>query len=99
MIEPFEKWALDFIVPISPMSRKKNYILVFMNYVTKWVEEKALFRDTEKYFVEFIEDIFTCFCVCCEIFMDQSTQFISKMMKELTINYGIKHCKSSPYNP
>jgi hypothetical protein len=48
MIEPFEKWALDFVGPISPMSRRKNYILVCMDYVTKWVEAKSLFRATEK---------------------------------------------------
>ena len=24
MIEPFEKWALHFVGPISPMSRKRN---------------------------------------------------------------------------
>jgi hypothetical protein len=34
MIEPFEKWALDFVGPISPMSRKNNYILVCTDYVT-----------------------------------------------------------------
>ena len=60
MIEPFEKWALDFVGPISPMSRKNKYILVCMDYVTKWVEAKDLFRAIEKSMVEFIhEEIFT----------------------------------------
>jgi transposase InsO family protein len=100
MIEPFEKWALEFVGTISPMSRKKNYILVYTDYVTKWVEEKSLFRATEKSVVEFIyEYIFTHFSVPHEIFIDQGTQYTSKLMRELTEKYGIKQCKSSPYHP
>jgi transposase InsO family protein len=100
IIEPFEKWALDFIGLISPMSCKKNYILVCTDYVTKWVEEKSLFRATKKSVVEFIyEDIFTRLVVPREIVIDQGTQFTSKLMRELTDKYGIKHCKYSPYHP
>jgi transposase InsO family protein len=100
MIEPFEKWALDFVGPISPMSHRKNYILVCTDYVTKWVEAKSLFRATEKFVAEFIyEDIFTHFGVPREIVTDQGTQFTSKLMKELTEKYGLKQRKYSPYNP
>ena len=35
MIEPFEKCALDFLGPISPMTSKKKYILVWTDYATK----------------------------------------------------------------
>jgi transposase InsO family protein len=73
--------------------------LVCTDYVTKWVEEKSLFRDTEKSFFEFIyEDIFNCFGVPHEIITDQGTQFTSKLMRELTEKYGIKHYKYSPYH-
>jgi hypothetical protein len=100
MIEPFEKWALDFVGPISSMSHTKNYILVCTDYVTKWVEAKSLFRALEKYVVEFIyKDIFTHFGVPHEIITDQGTQFTSKTMKELIEKYGIKHRKYSPYHP
>ena len=82
MIEPFKKWALDFVGPISPMSRKNKYILVCIYYVTKWVEAKALFRSIEKPVVEFIyEEIFTRFGVPREIVTDQGPQFNSKLMK------------------
>jgi hypothetical protein len=35
VIEPFEKWALDFVGTINPMFRRKKYILVCTDYVTK----------------------------------------------------------------
>ena len=92
MTEPFQKWALDFVGAISPMSCKKKYILVCMDYVTKWVEAKALFRAIEKSVVEFIyEELFTQFGVLREIVIDQGAQFTSKLMKELTTKYGIPH--------
>jgi hypothetical protein len=82
------------------MYRKKNYIWFCTYYVTKWVEAITLFRAIEKSIVEFIyEDIFTRFGVPCEIVTDQGTQFTSKLMRELTEKYGIKHYKSSPYHP
>ena len=90
MIEPFEKWALDFVGAISPMSCKKKYILVCMDYVTKWVESKALFQTKEKSMVEFTyEEIFTQFGVPREIVTDHGSHITSKLMKELTTKYGI----------
>jgi hypothetical protein len=47
LIEPFEKWVLDFIGPINIPSQGKKYIRVCTDYVTKWVEEKALTKATE----------------------------------------------------
>ena len=46
LIDPFEKRALDFIDPINPPSKGRRYILVCIDYVTKWVEAKALPRET-----------------------------------------------------
>ena len=64
------------------------------------VEAKYLFRAIEKFVVEFIyEEIFTRFGVPREIFIDQGSQFTSKLMKELTMKYSIIHFKSSPYHP
>jgi len=71
LIEDFEKWALNSMGPISPTSKKKKYILFCTDYVTKWVEAKALYSATEKALVEFLfEDIFTRFGVPHEIVTD-----------------------------
>jgi hypothetical protein len=41
-LEPFEKWGMNFIGPIDTPSRNKNHILVCTDYLTKWVEVKAM---------------------------------------------------------
>jgi transposase InsO family protein len=100
VIEPIEKWALDFIGPINPMSRRKKYILVCTDYVTKWVEAKALYSANERSVVDFLfEEIFTHFGVPREIVTDQGTQFTFNLVKDLTKQYKIKHIKSSPFHP
>jgi len=99
-IEPFEKGALDFVRPISPISNEKKYILVCTDYVTKWVDTKSLYVATEKVVVEFLfEDIFPRFGVSHEIVTDQGTKFTSKLVRVLTEQYQFKHHKSTPYHP
>jgi len=68
LIEPFEKWTLDFVGPINPPSREKRYIRLCTDYVTKWVEYKVLPFATENVIVSFLlEDIFTRFGVPREL--------------------------------
>ena len=100
LIEPFEKWELDFVGTINLASKKKRYILVCTDYVTKWVEAKDIPRVTEKVVVDFLhEDIFTRFGVPREIVTDQGSQFTSHLMTTLVQHYKIKHKLSSPYHP
>ena len=84
-LEPFEKWALDFVGPINPTSKGKKYILVCTNYVKKWAEAKALVRATEQIVVNFLfEQIFVRDGVPREIVTDQGTQFTSKLVQDIT---------------
>ena len=88
------------MLDITLASKGKSYILVCMDYVTKWIEAKALSRATEQAVADFLyEDIFTHFGVPREIVIDQGTQFTSKLIQPLMQQFKIKHRFSFPYHP
>ena len=54
VVEPFDRWALDFVGPISPLSRQKTYILVCTDYMTKWVEAVALAKANDQAVIDLL---------------------------------------------
>ncbi len=85
--EPFMKWGLDFIGPIKPTRRltKNKYILVAIDYATKWVKAKALKTNTIVVTVIFLyEYILTRFGCPFIIVTDEGVHFINDTIKHLT---------------
>lgn len=39
---PFAKWGMDIVGPFPPGKAQKKFILVAIDYFTKWVEVEAL---------------------------------------------------------
>jgi hypothetical protein len=100
VVEPFEKWALDFVGPFNPPSNHKTYILVCTYYVTKWVEAKALASATEAIVADFLfEEFFIRFRVPKEIITNGGKQFTSHMIQRITSKHNIKQRITSPYHP
>jgi hypothetical protein len=100
VLEPFERWALDFIGPINPPSNQKVYILVCTDYMTKWVEAKALHRATEKEVIDFLfKDIFTRFGMPRELVTDGGPPFTSHGFKATLQKYHIQQRMTTPYHP
>jgi hypothetical protein len=58
VVEPFERWELDFVGPFNPKSNQKNYILVATDYMTKWVEAVAFPNETEEEVIQFLFELF-----------------------------------------
>jgi hypothetical protein len=88
--DPFERWSLDFMGLINPPSHQKYHILVYTNYVTKWVESKALTKATKQVVSDFLfEYIFVRFLVPREIVIDGRSHFTSHLIEKLTKRYSI----------
>eukprot|EP00253_Pinus_taeda_P002627 PITA_02627 len=98
--EPFEKCGMDFVGPINPPSKHKQYIIVCTNYLIKWVETKAILVATEEKVTEFLgENIFYKFGYPIELVTDEGSQFTSNLIEDLLTHHKIKHKTSTPYHP
>jgi hypothetical protein len=79
------KWGLDFIGPIKPIGRltRNKFILVAIDYVSKWVEAKALITNTI-IAIFLYEYILTRFGCPLTIVTDHGIHFINDTIKHLT---------------
>jgi hypothetical protein len=96
---PLRGWGLDFIGQIHPSSSKGHrFVLVAIDYFTKWTEAVPLKNMTHKEVIEFItEHIIHRFGIPQTLTTDQGTSFMSKEVRDFAELYKIKLLKSSPY--
>ena len=100
VVEPFDRWTLDFVGLINPSSKKIFYILVCTYYMTKWVDTVALVKANDQAVIYFLYvEIFTHFGVPKEIVTDGGLQFVSRKLEALLQKYHIQHMITSPYHP
>jgi hypothetical protein len=97
--QPFDKVAVDLIGPIYPASEgKKRFILVLVDYATRYPEAVALKGIETTEVAEALIDIFSRIGVPLTILTDQGSQFTSEMMKEVHRLMGMKGITTSPYH-
>ncbi|GKF15493.1 reverse transcriptase domain-containing protein [Tanacetum coccineum] len=58
--EIFDMWGIDFMGPF-PSSRGNKYILVAVDYLSKWVEAKALPTNDARVVCKFLKSLFSRF--------------------------------------
>ncbi|CAM8914800.1 unnamed protein product [Rhodiola kirilowii] len=95
----FYIWGIDFMGPF-PASFGYLYILVAVDYVSKWVEAKATRCDDAKTVVDFLRtNIFCRYGVPKAIISDQGTHFCNRMMAATLKHYHVHHRTSTAYHP
>lgn len=80
------KWGIDFVGPIQlPAHRTQaQYIIVAMDYLTKWAEAKATTKNDARTTAKFLyEMIFIRYGLPIEIISDRGTHFINEVIEFL----------------
>ncbi|RVW86544.1 Pro-Pol polyprotein [Vitis vinifera] len=97
---PFSVWGVDVIGKISPKSSSGHeYILVAIDYFTKWVESASYARLTVARVAKFIRLHIICqYGVPHELISDRGVHFRGEV-DTLIQEYGIQHHRSSAYRP
>ncbi|GJV69178.1 reverse transcriptase domain-containing protein [Tanacetum coccineum] len=96
--EIFDVWGIDFMGPF-PSSRGNKYILVAVDYLSKWVEAKALPTNDARVVCKFLKSLFARFGAPRAIISDRGTHFCNDQFAKVMLKYGVTHRLSTAYHP
>lgn len=84
---PFFQWGLDIVGPFPKAKGQMQYIVVVIDYATKWVEAKPLASIREKDMIEFLmEYIVFRFGIPRITVTDNGTQFVGQKFEDMWQN-------------
>jgi hypothetical protein len=96
----FHRIGIDIKGPLLITSNGNRYIIIAMDYFTKWPEAIAIPNIKAEIVAKFIYKQIICrYGVPQEILSDRDTLFINKIVDKLCQKYQTKHCLTSAYRP
>ncbi|GKA72792.1 reverse transcriptase domain-containing protein [Tanacetum coccineum] len=94
----FDVWGIDFMGPFPSLHRNK-YILISVDYLSKWVEAKTLPTNDARVVVKFLKSLFARFGTPRAIISDRGTHFYNDQFSKVMSKYGVTHRLSTAYHP
>nr|GEX09775.1 reverse transcriptase domain-containing protein [Tanacetum cinerariifolium] len=96
--EIFDVWGIDFMRSF-PSSQENKYIPVAVNYLSKWVEAKALPTNDARVVCKFLKSLFARFGTPRSIISDRGTHFCNDQFAKAMLKYGVTHRLATAYYP
>src|SRR6266540_2664276 len=97
--EPFYQWRIDIVGPLTETQRNK-YIIVAIDYFTKYSEVRTLTNANAKSVANFIYENIICRHGCSrKIISDRGSHFNNQVIEKLLERFKIRHNLSTPYYP
>eukprot|EP00253_Pinus_taeda_P001934 PITA_01934 len=99
-VGPFAKWGIDFITCKPHSAGGHAYIILVVDYFTKWAKAMSTFSADGKTATIFVfNHIISMFGVPQAIITNHGSNFRNIMMTELTYQLGLRHDSSTLYYP
>ncbi|KAI3499631.1 hypothetical protein L1887_35435 [Cichorium endivia] len=99
VVEIFDVWGIDFMGPF-PTSFGNLYILVAVDYVSKWIEAEATKTNDHHVVCKFVKkNIFARHGIPRVIISDGGSHFKNFKFGKLLKQYGVNHRIATPYHP
>ena len=96
----FAQWGIDIVGPLPIGKGQVRFLLVAIDYFTKWVEAEALATIMEARIKNFVwKNIICRFGIPLTIISNNGRQFDSQGFKDFCLGLGIKNKYSSPGHP
>ncbi|GKB53247.1 reverse transcriptase domain-containing protein [Tanacetum coccineum] len=92
------RYGIDFMGPF-PSSHGNKYILVAVDYLSKWVEAKALPTNDARVVVKFLKSLFARFGTPRAIISDRETHFCNDQFAKVMSKYEVTHRLATAYHP
>ncbi|XP_053473735.1 uncharacterized protein LOC128603132 [Ictalurus furcatus] len=96
---PFERVGMDLVGPLPKSARGHEYILVIVDYATRYPEAVPLRKATSQNIARELVLLFSRVGITKDVLTDQGTPFVSKLMADLCRLLQVKHLKTSVYHP
>ncbi|XP_017972480.1 PREDICTED: uncharacterized protein K02A2.6-like [Theobroma cacao] len=98
---PFSMWGMDVIGLITPKaSNGHRFILVAIDYITKWVKAASYANVTQKVVYRFIQREIICqYGLPERIITDNASNLNGVMVNDICAKFKIKHHNSTTYCP
>ena len=97
---PFAQWGLDIMRSFPTAVRQLKFLVVGINYFTKWVEAEAIATITEKNIRNFVwRNIIYRYGIPRVLVSDNDKQFNNSEFRDFCSELGIKNHYSSPTYP
>ncbi|VFQ89720.1 unnamed protein product [Cuscuta campestris] len=97
---PFSRWGIDIVGALPKGAGQARWIVVAIDYFTKWVEAEPLAGITGRQMIDFVGTNILCrFGVPRQIISDNGTQFEEAEFQDFLKTWGIQHTKVSVAYP